>query len=114
MLLVVGSENSSNAARLVEVGEVCGVFGRLIDRADDIEPDWLKGISVVGVTGGASTPDAVVQSVIDRLGELGSDEVELCSTAEESTVFQLPESLRAVEKSLANSEAVARGSRGEA
>ncbi|MEE9295243.1 MAG: 4-hydroxy-3-methylbut-2-enyl diphosphate reductase [Phycisphaerae bacterium] len=90
LLLVVGSENSSNAARLVEAAEVRGVRGRLIDNAEGIEPGWLEGVSLVGVTGGASTPDAVVKSVTDRLRELGAGDVELCTTAEENTVFQLP------------------------
>jgi len=94
LLLVVGSQNSSNAARLVESAEVRGVRGRLIDGPEDIVPDWLTGVGVVGVTGGASTPDEVVQAVVSRLGELGAAEVELSSTLEENTVFQLPVILR--------------------
>jgi 4-hydroxy-3-methylbut-2-enyl diphosphate reductase len=94
LLLVVGSKNSSNAARLVEVGEQGGVRGFLIDRADEINPEWLRGIGRVGVTAGASTPEDVVLSVLARLKSLGADGVDLVTTAEESTVFQLPQILR--------------------
>jgi 4-hydroxy-3-methylbut-2-enyl diphosphate reductase len=96
LLLVVGSQNSSNAARLVETAEVRGVMGRLIDGPENIDPAWLNGAQVVGVTGGASTPDEVVQSVVDRVRSLGAGpvDVELCTTADENTVFQLPVILR--------------------
>lgn len=94
LLLVVGSPNSSNAARLVEVGTARGLRGHLIDRADDIDPAWLHGVQVVGVTAGASTPENVVQAVIDRLRELGARSVENCITVEEDTVFQLPPGLK--------------------
>jgi 4-hydroxy-3-methylbut-2-enyl diphosphate reductase len=93
-LLVVGSQNSSNAARLVETAEVRGVPGHLIDGPDDVDPAWVAKVDWVGVTGGASTPDEVVQSVVGRLRELGADEVVLSSTTEENTVFQLPVILR--------------------
>ncbi len=98
-LLVIGSPNSSNAARLKEVGEVRGVKGYLVDNADELDPAWLGGVKRIGVTGGASTPDEVVQGVIARLKELGATRVELCVTAEEDTVFQLPVQLRQVELS---------------
>ncbi len=94
LLLVVGSQNSSNAARLVETAELRGVPGHLIDGPAEIVPIWLNAVATVGVTGGASTPDEVVQSVIARLKELGATEVELSSTTEENTVFQLPVILR--------------------
>jgi len=93
-LIVIGSQNSSNAARLVEVAEQRGVPGTLIDGPEEISADWLGDVQAVGVTGGASTPDEVVRSVVDRLLELGAGDVELCTTAEESTVFQLPVVLR--------------------
>lgn len=94
LLLVVGSPNSSNAARLVETAEVRGVRGRLLDNEGELQTAWLAGVTKVGVTGGASTPDEVVQSVVARLQALGADDVEVCTTAEESTVFQLPVILR--------------------
>lgn len=93
-LVVVGSRNSSNAARLVEVAQLRGVPGRLIDRAEELDAKWFEGVNLIGVTGGASTPDEVVQDVVDRLKTLGVSEVERCTTAEEDTVFQLPPSLR--------------------
>ena len=94
LLVVVGSRNSSNAARLVETAQLRGVPGRLIDGADEIDPIWLSGADVVGVTGGASTPDAIVQQVVVRLKEMGAESVEVCTTAQENTVFQLPPILR--------------------
>jgi len=94
LLLVVGSRNSSNAARLVEVGVARGVEGHLIDRADEIEPAWVHGAKQIGVTAGASTPEHVVIAVLHRLQELGASKIELCSMAEEDTVFQLPVLLR--------------------
>ncbi len=93
LLLVVGSPNSSNAARLVEVGRARGVRGYLIDSAAEIQSAWLEGVETVGVTAGASTPEGVVQDVLERLG---GDTVELCLTAEEDTVFQLPPLLKQV------------------
>ena len=94
LLLVVGSRNSSNAARLVEVGVARGVEGHLIDSADEIEPSWVAGAKQIGVTAGASTPEHVVIAVLQRLQELGAAKIELCSMAEEDTVFQLPVLLR--------------------
>ena len=98
LLLVVGSKNSSNAARLVEVGEARSVRGYLIDGADEIRPEWLSGVSCVAVTAGASTPEGVVQAVVAKLRESGG-EVEFVTTVEEDTVFQVPIDLRqALEK----------------
>jgi len=94
LLLVVGSKNSSNAARLVEVGAARGVRGFLINGPGDIDPAWVEGVSTVGVTAGASTPEDVVQQVIERLCALGAAEVEACTTVEEDTVFQIPRVLR--------------------
>ncbi len=94
LLLVVGSRNSSNAARLVEVGLARGIRGYLIDSAAEIEASWVTPTTKVGVTAGASTPEHVVLDVLTRLETLGAKGVELCSTAEESTVFQLPVLLR--------------------
>ncbi|NOX58055.1 MAG: 4-hydroxy-3-methylbut-2-enyl diphosphate reductase [Planctomycetes bacterium] len=98
LLLVVGSHNSSNAARLVEVAKNRSVPGYRIDNANELDSDWLTGIELVGLTGGASTPDEVVQSVVDRLKEFGAGDVRLCTTAEENVVFQLPVVLQEAEK----------------
>jgi 4-hydroxy-3-methylbut-2-en-1-yl diphosphate reductase len=94
LLLVVGSANSSNAARLVEVGQARSVRGHLIDDASEIKPEWLKGVRVVGVTAGASTPEGVVRAILDRLSALGATSVETCTTAEENVAFQLPAVLK--------------------
>lgn len=94
ILLVVGSRNSSNAARLVETSRIRGRAAHLIDAAEEIDPAWLGNASVVGVTAGASTPEDVIQAVLGRLKALGADGIELCTTAEEDTVFQLPVLLR--------------------
>ena len=90
LLLVVGSKNSSNAGRLVEVAEAKGIRGYLIDGAEQIEARWLNDVATVGVTAGASTPESVVQAVLDRLRQEGAESVEAVTTAEENTVFQLP------------------------
>lgn len=94
LLLVVGSPNSSNAARLVETAKVRGVRGYLMDNETELNSSWLAGVHTVGVTGGASTPDEVVQAVVQRLKACGAHQVEVCTTAEESTTFQLPIILR--------------------
>jgi len=93
-LLVVGSKNSSNAARLVEVGAARGVRGFLIDGPDQIQNNWLDGVTAVGVTAGASTPEHVVRSVVAFLQSRGGGGVETVTTIEESTVFQVPVELR--------------------
>lgn len=90
LLLVVGSRNSSNAARLVEVAVARGVRGHLIDSAEEIHAEWIGGKKSIGVTAGASTPESVVQAVLDRLRAFGAGDVRLCTTAEERTTFQLP------------------------
>lgn len=94
LLLVVGSSNSSNAARLVEVGASRQVRGFLIDGPEQIESAWLDGVSVVGVSAGASTPEHVVQRVVSYLRDRGGSEAETVTTVEEDTVFQVPVELR--------------------
>jgi len=78
----------------VEVGTNRGVSGYLINDADELIEDWLAGVEKIGVTGGASTPDEIVQEVVEYLRERGGKEVELCRVAEERTVFSLPGILR--------------------
>jgi 4-hydroxy-3-methylbut-2-enyl diphosphate reductase len=96
VVLVVGSRNSSNAQRLVEVAEARGLRGHLIDSAGDIRPEWVAGGVRVGVTAGASTPEDVVQQVLARLRELGAGEADVLTTVREDTVFALPPGLRHV------------------
>jgi 4-hydroxy-3-methylbut-2-enyl diphosphate reductase len=95
LVLVVGSQNSSNSKRLVEVALSAGAgAGYLIDFADEIQEPWLDGVLTVGVTSGASVPELLVQGVVDYLRERGWDDVEEVSTAEETLTFSLPRELR--------------------
>jgi 4-hydroxy-3-methylbut-2-enyl diphosphate reductase len=95
LVLVVGSRNSSNSKRLVEVALSAGAGASyLIDRADEIQEPWLDGVVTVGVTSGASVPELLVRGVLDFLSERGWLEVEEISTAEETLTFSLPRELR--------------------
>ncbi len=87
-VLVVGAPASSNANRLVEVAAALGASAYLIESAGDIRPEWLVGD--VGLTAGASTPEAVVQSCVQRVCELGQFRVEPFQLVEERIVFPLP------------------------
>jgi 4-hydroxy-3-methylbut-2-enyl diphosphate reductase len=99
LVLVVGSRNSSNSVRLVEVALDGGAgAAHLIDDASEIEERWFEGVSVIGLTSGASAPDSLVQGVLDLLAERGWDDVETVSTADETTTFSLPRELRVAEK----------------
>jgi len=94
-VLVIGAPNSSNSLRLVEVAERDGVTARLIQRADEIDFEWLKGVGTLGITAGASAPEILVREVVDRLStrfEIVEREVE---TAVESIAFKLPRGLEA-------------------
>lgn len=93
VVLVVGSPNSSNSNRLREVAENEGVPAYMVDNAAELEPEWVKGRAVVGVTAGASAPDVLVTQVIERLKTLGVDEVTELTGVEERTVFPLPKGL---------------------
>ena len=71
LILAIGGRKSSNTARLAEVGQAMGVPSHHIERPEEIEATWLEGVSVIGVTAGASTPDDVIESVVAELGERG-------------------------------------------
>jgi len=94
MLLVIGSKNSSNSNRLREIAENNNKPAYLIDSASDIDIDWLRGITSVGVTAGASAPEILVQEVVDYLLENGADEIIEVSGANESVHFPVPATLR--------------------
>ena len=94
MLLVIGSKNSSNSNRLREIAENNNKPAYLIDSASDIDIDWLRGITSVGVTAGASAPEILVQEVVDYLLENGADEIIELSGANESVHFPVPATLR--------------------
>jgi 4-hydroxy-3-methylbut-2-enyl diphosphate reductase len=93
LVLVIGAPNSSNSLRLVEVAERCGTPARLIQRASEIDPAWLEGVDCVGLTAGASAPEALVREVVNRLGEWRSVHEQQVKTAEEDMVFKLPRQL---------------------
>jgi (E)-4-hydroxy-3-methyl-but-2-enyl pyrophosphate reductase len=94
LVLVVGSKTSSNANRLVEVAQARGADAYLIDDETDLEGEWLEGHETVGLTAGASSPDVLVERVVDRLAELGYGEREDVEIAREDVFFRLPASLR--------------------
>ena len=94
LILVVGSSNSSNSNRLRELAERLGVRAFLIDNATLIDPVWLEGAEVVGVTSGASAPESLVEEVVARLQLEGPVEVTTIVTREESIEFSLPKALR--------------------
>ena len=93
-VFVVGSTNSSNSNRLKELAEKKGVPACLIDDADEILPEWLDGVEVLGITAGASAPEVLVEGVIERCKELKSATVSDLTGPEENVTFALPRSLR--------------------
>ena len=94
LVLVVGSVTSSNSNRLRELAERCGCQAYLIDDASDIRMEWLKDISTIGVTAGASAPEALVNDVITELINLGANVPSELQGAEETVSFSLPKELR--------------------
>jgi 4-hydroxy-3-methylbut-2-en-1-yl diphosphate reductase len=95
LVLVVGSQNSSNSVRLVEVAMDAGArSAHLVDYPEEIDPDWLDGVQTVGVSSGASVPELLVQQVLGYLADQGFAEVEEIVTAEEKLVFSLPRELK--------------------
>jgi 4-hydroxy-3-methylbut-2-enyl diphosphate reductase len=93
LLLVVGSQNSSNSNRLRELGERKGVPSYLIDGAAQIDPSWFRAGARIGVTAGASAPESLVQQVLARLRELGVTSVTEMDGERETITFRLPEEL---------------------
>ena len=95
LMIVVGSRNSSNSVRLVEVALEHGAkAGHLVDYAAEIDEAWLDGVTTVGVTSGASVPEILVREVLEYLAERGFADVEPVVAAEESLMFALPMELR--------------------
>lgn len=93
LVLVIGAPNSSNSLRLVEVAERLGTNARLIQRASEIEAEWLEGVGTLGLTAGASAPEKLVREVVERLGEWRTVEETTIAAAEENMVFKLPRQL---------------------
>nr|WP_309127901.1 4-hydroxy-3-methylbut-2-enyl diphosphate reductase [Microbacterium sp.] len=95
LVIVVGSANSSNSVRLVEVALEYGAKAAYrVDYAEEVRQEWLDGVRTVGVTSGASVPEVLVQEVLEALEEAGYADVEEVRTAEEDLMFSLPKELR--------------------
>jgi 4-hydroxy-3-methylbut-2-enyl diphosphate reductase len=94
LLLVVGSRNSSNSNRLVEVARAGGVPSYLIDDRTEIDPGWLDGVEIVGITSGASAPEKLVEGVVEWFREQGVTDVEPYRLMDEDVEFRLPVELR--------------------
>ena len=95
LVIVVGSSNSSNSVRLVEVALEHGAkAAHRVDYASEIKQEWLEGVATVGVTSGASVPEVLVQEVLDDLADAGYGDVSQVVTAEEDLMFSLPKELR--------------------
>ncbi|HZM85822.1 MAG TPA: 4-hydroxy-3-methylbut-2-enyl diphosphate reductase [Blastocatellia bacterium] len=98
VLLVVGSQNSSNSQRLCEVSAVGGTPAYLVNDETEINPEWLEGASIVGVTAGASAPEELVIRVLDHLRAMGAEEFEEQPGEDENVHFALPQELMNPEK----------------
>jgi len=90
LILVIGSETSSNAQRLVEVAQTMGAEATLVDGESVLEPELLNGHQAIGLTAGASTPEELVRATADRLAASGYDELEEITVAREDVHFRLP------------------------
>jgi len=93
VVIVVGSPNSSNSNRLREVAANLGREAYLIDRPEELRPEWIAGKRTIGVTAGASAPEVIVQEVIFRLQQLGAKRVHEIEGIEENVTFPLPKSI---------------------
>ena len=93
VVIVVGSPNSSNSNRLREVATNLGREAYLVDRADEVRPEWVAGRRTIGVTAGASAPEVLVQDVVERLRALGAKRVKELEGIEEAVTFPLPKAL---------------------
>jgi 4-hydroxy-3-methylbut-2-enyl diphosphate reductase len=94
VILVIGSDNSSNSNRLVEVARSLGTPAYLVDDESDVRVEWLEGQDTVGVTSGASAPEWLVERVVDYLKARGATEVEQLHTVDEQVRFSLPAGVR--------------------
>lgn len=100
LLLVVGSDNSSNSKRLVEVGRNFGVRSYLVNDWKDVNPEWLEGAKNVSVTAGASAPEHLVEEIVVALQQQGFSELEVVELVDEDVRFSLPPELAAASSGL--------------
>ncbi len=94
LVLVIGSRNSSNSNRLVEVARECGADSHLIDNELHVSEEWLTGKRVVGITSGASAPEELVQRLVDFFRDRGTKDVEELEVIQEDVRFMLPKTIR--------------------
>lgn len=94
LMLVIGSRNSSNSVRLVEVARDCGTEAHLIDNASEVKEEWLQGRRVVGVSSGASAPENLVSELVDYFRERGVSDVSEVDVVREDVRFMLPKPVR--------------------
>ena len=97
LILVVGAQNSSNSNRLCEVGRDSGVPSHLVEDPTKVDPEWLHGHETIGISAGASTPEELVQDLIEKLREFADLEVSTMDGIEENVRFSLPASLQEAE-----------------
>jgi 4-hydroxy-3-methylbut-2-enyl diphosphate reductase len=94
LVLVIGSANSSNSNRLVEVARDHGADSYLIDNESQVREEWLEGKRVVGITSGASAPEELVKRLVTWFQERGTDDVEVFDVVQEDVRFMLPKEIR--------------------
>jgi 4-hydroxy-3-methylbut-2-enyl diphosphate reductase len=94
LVLVIGSANSSNSNRLVEVARECGAKSYLIDNSLQVEEDWLQGVETLGITSGASAPEELVEQLVDFFRERGTEDISEVRTVDEDVRFMLPKEIR--------------------
>ena len=97
VVIVVGSPNSSNSNRLRELAEKMGVAAYMVDNAGDVDVRWFHGVKIVGVTAGASAPEVLVESVLNRIKSLGASSVRVLEGVEETVSFLLPKGLKGLQ-----------------
>ncbi len=96
LVLVIGSTNSSNSNRLVEVAREHGAASHLIDNHSQVQEEWLDGVETVGITSGASAPEELVESLVELFRERGAEDVSELRTVHEDVRFMLPKKIREV------------------
>ena len=94
LVLVIGSKNSSNSNRLVEVAREHGADSYLIDNETQVQGEWLDGVKTLGITSGASAPEELVQRLVDLFRNAGTADVEEFTVVEEDVRFMLPKTIR--------------------
>ena len=93
-MLVIGSTNSSNSNRLVEVAREHGADSHLIDNHAQVREEWLEGVETVGITSGASAPEELVERLVEFFRERGAEDVSELRTVDEDVRFMLPKEIR--------------------